>query len=388
MRKAVIALVVVALVGAGIYFYRRGAAAAPAGGPGGPGGMMRPPMTVQLGEVTRTPLTEHITIVGNLVGNATVDVAPKVSGRLSSVRVRIGDTVSQGQPVATVEDGEIREQVRQAEASAQVGQATIRQREADLALATTNMERARSLFGRQLISRQQLDEAEANHQAAQSQLDLARAQAAQSGARLQELRITLENTVIRSPITGYVGARFLDQGGFASTNQPVVSVVAIHPVRLVASLVERDFQRVRAGTPAEVQVDAFPGEQFTGTVGRVAPVFDPQTRTAQMEIEVPNPTGRLKPGMYARVTLRVAEKADALTVPRNAVIDRGGARIVFVADGTTARQRIVETGIEAPERIEILSGVVEGERIVTVGAGALNDGDPIAVQGAAAGRTQ
>lgn len=386
MRRAVIVIVAVALVGAGIYFYRRGEAAAPGGGPGGM--PMRPPMTVQIGEVTRTPLSEHITIVGNLVGNATVDVVPKVSGRLSSVRVRIGDTVAQGQPVATLEDAEIREQVRQAEASADVGQATIRQREADLALAKTNLDRARSLFGRQLISRQQLDEAEASHQAAQSQLELARAQAAQSSARLQELRITLENTIIRSPIAGYVGARFLDQGAFASTNQPVISVVAIHPVRLVASLVERDFQRVQAGTPAEVQVDAFPGEQFSGLVGRVAPVFDPQTRTAQMEIEVPNPGGRLKPGMYARVTLRVADKTNALTVPRNAVIDRGGERLVFVADGDRARQRTVQTGIEAPDRIEILSGVAEGERIVTIGAGALNDGDPIVVQAAGSGRTQ
>src|SRR5690606_11445252 len=102
------------------------------------------------------------------------------------------------------------------------------------------------------------------------------------------------------------------QGGFASTNQPVFSVVDIRPVRLVANLVERDFRRVQAGTPARVEVDAFPGEQFNGRVGRVAPVFDPQTRTAQMEIEVPNPDGRLKPGMYARVTMRVAEKPNAL----------------------------------------------------------------------------
>ena len=133
-------------------------------------------------------------------------------------------------------------------------------------------------------------------------------------------------------VNGYVGARFLDQGGFASANQPVASVVDIRLVRLVANLVERDVRRVHQGTPASVEVDAFPGEKFSGRVGRVAPVFDPQTRTAQMEIEVPNPTGRLKPGMYARVQLRVAEKPDAIAVPRNAIVERPGERGLFVVD--------------------------------------------------------
>ena len=390
MRKTVIIITAVVLVTAGIYYYKRGSAASAApAGPGMGGGMAgRPPMPVETTAVSRARLTDDLQIVGNLVGNATVDVAPKVGGRLASVRVRIGDTVSRGQVIATVEDDEIREQVRQAEAAAQVAQATIRQREADLKFAQTNLERAQSLFQRQLIAQQALDDAAARQQAAAAQLDLARAQNAQSQARLQELRITLANTVIRSPVDGFVGARFLDQGGFASTNQPVFSVVDIRPVRMVANLVERDFRRVRAGTPARVEVDAFPGEDFVGSVGRVAPVFDPQTRTAQMEIEVPNPSGRLKPGMYARVTLRVAEKPDALTVPRNAVVDRAGEKLVFIAEGAKARARKVETGIEGPELIEITAGLQEGEIVVTVGAAALSDGDAIVVPGAGPGRVQ
>lgn len=381
MRKVVIIAAAVVLVIAGIYYYTRGAAsAAPAAGPGGmPGG--RPPMSISAEPARLETLTEDIQVVGNLVGNATVQIVPKVAGRLASVRARIGDVVSRGQVIATVEDNEIREQVRQAEAAAQVSQATIRQREADVKLAQTNLDRARSLYERQLLARQALDDAEAQAQATAAQLDLARAQNAQSRSRLQELRITLANTVIRSPVDGFVGARFLDQGGFASTNQPVFSVVDIRPVRLEASLVERDFRRVRAGTPAIVEVDAFPGETFTGTVGRVAPVFDPQTRTAQMEIEVPNPTNRLKPGMYARVSLRVADKPNALTVPRNAVVTRGAEQVVYVIDGNVARQRLVELGIQGPERVEITSGIREGEQVAATGAAALQDGDRIVLPG-------
>lgn len=390
MRKVVIVLAAVALASAGVYFYKRAGAASAApsaatGGPGGPGragGAGRAPLPVDAAAVAKTALAEDIQVVGNLVGNATVQVVPKVGGRLETVRVRIGDTVNQGQVIASIEDNEIREQVRQAEAAFEVSKATIRQREADLKFAQSNLERSRSLFNRSLLPRQSLDDADARYQASNAQLDLARAQNNQSGARLQELRLTLGNTIIRSPVTGFVGQRFLDVGGFASTNQPVFSVVDIRPVRLVANLVERDVRRVRAGTPAVVEVDAFPGETFTGQVGRVAPVFDPQTRTAQMEIEVPNPAARLKPGMYARVSLRVGDKPDALAVPRNAVLDREGARGVFVIDGQTARYRTVETGIQNEAHVEILSGLREGERVVTTGAGALQDGDRVVLPGA------
>src|SRR5690606_24472348 len=113
-------------------------------------------------------------------------------------------------------------------------------------------------------------------------------------------------------------------------NAPIVSVVDISRVRLVANLVERDMRRVPVGTPARVEVDAFPGETFTGRVSRVAPVFDPATRTAEIEVEVPNPGFRLKPGMYARVQLTVDTRESALVVPRAALVTVDGKNGVFI----------------------------------------------------------
>jgi multidrug resistance efflux pump len=136
-----------------------------------------------------------------------VSVSPKVPGRLDSVMVRIGDRVTRSSVIAQVDDREIREQVKQAEASFQVAQATIRQREADLLFAKTNLDRSRNLFERQLLPRQTLDDAEARAQAATAQLDLAHAQFDQAQSRLEELRITLENTTILSPVDGFVGKR-------------------------------------------------------------------------------------------------------------------------------------------------------------------------------------
>lgn len=401
MRKTAVIVIVAVLALAGVVVYNRsdapdGAAAggsgAGSGGRGGPGGAMRPPMPVEFADAKRAPLAEQIVVVGNLIGEATVEVVPRVNGRLQNVLVKLGDPVSRGQIIARVEDREIQEQVRQAEASHQVAQASIRQRDADLKLAKTNLERSRSLYERQLLPQQTYDDTEARYQAALAQVDLARAQFEQAKARLDELKITLSNTIILSPVDGFVGKRLLDPGAFASTNAPVVSVVDISRVRMVANLVERDVRRVPAGTSALVEVDAYPGEKFKGRVSRVAPVFDPATRTAEMEIEVPNPGFRLKPGMYARVQLTVDTRDNALTVPRAALVTLDGKNGVFVAvkpEGPrpaarggepgemTAKFLPVETGIRDGESIEISSGLDEGARVITTGAGALKDGDRI-----------
>jgi RND family efflux transporter MFP subunit len=341
------------------------------------------------------------------------------------VNVQLGDPVRKGQTIAKVEDREIQEQVRQAEAAYKVGEATIRQREADLKLAQVNLERNRSLLERQLLPKQTFDDTEARHQAANAQLDLAHAQFDQARARLEELKINLGNTVIASPVDGFIGKRFLDPGATVSPNVPVASVVDIRTVRMVANLVEKDLKRVTVGTQAAVEVDAYPGEQFRGRVGRVAPVFDPATRTAEMEIEVPNPGYRLKPGMYARVQLTVSVRPDAVAVPNNALVNVGGKPGVFVAvaaerpgagqpdarpQGTggeksgakepapgassgqgggaalTAKFLPVEVGIHDGDNVEIVSGIKDGTRVITVGAGALKDGDRVVAANEGDGR--
>ncbi|HOC18675.1 MAG TPA: efflux RND transporter periplasmic adaptor subunit [Vicinamibacterales bacterium] len=396
MRKTLCTIGLVAALAGGLTFYGCGGdqaagqpGARPGGGPPGMGGGagMNMPMTVELAATSRAPLNETIVVVGNLIGAATVDVVPKVSGRLQSVQVRLGDPVRKGQALAKVEDSELREQVRQAEASYKVSEATIRQREADLNLSKTNLERSRSLFERNLVPRQTLDDTEAQHQAALAQLDLARAQFEQSKARLDELRINLSNTVIASPVDGFVGRRNVDAGAFVSQNVPVASVVDIHLVRLVVNLVERDLSRVSAGMPTEVGVDAFPGEVFKGKVARVAPVLDPATRTAQMEVEVMNPDFRLKPGMYARVQITVDRREKALVVPRNAIVDVEGKRGVFLAADSRAQFRPVQTGLQDAELVEIVAGLSDGEKVITTGAAGLKDGDVIVLAGQApAGR--
>lgn len=407
MNKAVIVVVFVAALGGAYYFGRMGSTggttgANPGGQPGqtgaagangargrrgggaagfGGGQFGRAPMSVELAQARRAQIAAEITVVGNLVGEATVSVVPRAAGRLQDISVRLGDRVNRGQRLAKIEDFEIQEQVKQAEAAQEVALATIRQREADLQLAQTNVERSRNLFERQLLPKQTLDDNEARFQSAIASLDLARAQQSQSKARLDELRINLANTVITSPVTGFVSKRAVDPGAFVSQNTPVVDVVDITTVRLEANVVEKDLKDLHPGDGTRVNVDAFPGEIFTGRIARVSPVLDPATRTAPIEIEIPNPSNRLKPGMYARVGITTGIKKDALVVPANAVVDLGGRRGVFQPLNESAVFRAIQVGAEQGDLVEVLGGLTDQETVITTGASALRDGDRIVLPG-------
>jgi RND family efflux transporter MFP subunit len=404
MKKAAIVVVVLAALG-GIAFYSgvlphkggagtsdtAGATSAAGQGDsgrrgGGPAGGNfaggRAPLTVEVGRVSRQSVAQQITVVGNLIGDATVSVAPRAAGRLQEVSVRLGDRVSRGQRIAKLEDFELLQQVKQAEAAQEVSIATIRQREAELKLAETNAERSRSLYQRQLLPRQTLDDTESRYIAAQAQLDLAKAQSAQTKARLDELAITLENTIITSPLNGLVAKRAVDPGAFVSQSVPVVDVVDVGRFLIVANVVEKDIKELHAGNATRVEVDAYPGETFIGRIARVSPVLDPTTRTAPIEIEIANLDYRLKPGMYARVRITTGTKKEALVVPSNAVVDLGGRRGVFQPQNGQAIFRVVQVGLEQPDVVEILGGLAEHETVVTTGASALRDGDRIALAGA------
>jgi len=314
-------------------------------------------------------------------------VVPRTAGRLQAINVKLGDRVARGQRIAQIEDFDIQEQVKQAEAAEQVSAATIRQREADLKRAQTTLDRSKSLFERQLLPRQTLDDNESSYQSSVAQLDLARAQNAQSKARLEELKITLGNTIITSPVNGFVSKRTVDPGAFVGQNAPIVEVVDVSVVRLVANIVEKDLRQLKTGDAGHVEVDAYPGEEFIGRIARISPILDPATRTAPIEIEIPNPTSRLRPGMYARVRITVDTKKEALVVPITAMVDLGGRRGVFTPlPDNTAAFRVVQVGVETGDAAEVLAGLDEGDRVITTGAAALRDGDRIVLPGGGNGR--
>ena len=326
---------------------------------------------------------EKLNYGGSLMAQSSVDLIPKIEGRLENLLVDVGDWVKEGTVIAHIDKDEIAEVVREAEAALEVAQATLRGKEVEMKNLARQLERAEELLKRQLIARQEFDTVQTQSLTAKAQTDLARAQVAQRQAILQNAQIRLNHTEIRSPVSGYVGKKLLDRGAMVKSNTPILSLVSLQPVRTVISLVEKDYVKVKPGLAAAIAIDAYPTESFVGKVVRVAPIMDRDTRTADIEIEIPNEKNLLKPGMFARVTLKLEKKDRIFLIPQAAIIRTNDKVGVYKLEKDRRRVKFtpVETGINASGKIEVIRGLAENDLVVTYGAQFLKDGARVQISG-------
>jgi len=191
------------------------------------------------------------------------------------------------------------------------------------------------------------------------------------GLEFQPARIT-------SPISGVVGMLFLDPGAMVSPQISVAMIANMDAVKVEIAVVEKDISHIKKGQKAKIRVDAYPDEIFTGILEELSPVINPMSRTAKCEIHIKNPGHRLRPGMYAKVSLIIDEHKDVIVVPQKAVLERNGEKLVFLSEGDSlARERKVEIGFDDEEKFEIVSGLKEGEAIIVLGNYGLIDGAKI-----------
>lgn len=395
-------LAVAGLVTAGLW--RSGGDQAGAGGGMPPGmGGVRGPTVVTVGEVARGPFTPETAYVGTLAADTAADVAARSAGPLVEVSAEVGDRVRRGEVLARVDAADERERIEQAQANLEMARATLAQRQAALGIADTTTERTSALFEQNLVPRQQLDAIEAERAGARAAVDVAAAQVAQARAALSAAEVALEQTRIVAPFDGVVGRRYLDLGAFASQNDPVFQVADLSTIRVAVALPEAQAARVGPGLPAVVELRSLPGERFGGRVARVSDVLDPRSNTAEAQVELANPGGRLKPGMFAQVTIALPGEAEALLVPDEAVVEADGRHWVYVVEeageaaaadappgaapasgpeaGRFARRRPVELLGRADGRRAVAGELAAGERVITLGHEGLADGAPVEVAG-------
>lgn len=195
-----------------------------------------------------------------------------------------------------------------------------------------------------------------------------------------EIGFQFEKAPVESPIDGVVGMVYVDIGASVSSQEPVGLVVNMDTVKVKINVVERDLPKIRKGQIAQIEVDAYPEETFGGVVERVSPVVDLTSRTALVEIEIPNPEHRLKPGMFARMNILVEEKKGALIIPRDAIVKVNSSNCVFVIDSNNkVHQRKIELGLHENNKFEVIKGLNEGELVVTMGNIRLKEGDIVEV---------
>jgi RND family efflux transporter MFP subunit len=340
---------------------------------------------VEVAPIQRGPIALQRTFSGELEALAEFVVAPKVNGRVERVLVNIADTVKRGQVVAELDNDEYVQAVAQAQADLVVARANLAQAESALDIARREYERTASLLERGIASDSEFDAASQDQLAKQAQLKVAAAQVTKAGSALQTANIRLGYTQVTAGWSGgneyrVVAERYVDEGQTVGANAPLLSIVELDPIVGVVFVTERDYALLKPGQSVTLTTDAYPGEEYTGRIDRIAPVFRKSSRQARIEMTIENPQHRLKPGMFIRASVVLIRKPDALIVPEQALTVRDDRSGIFIVsqDGQTVLWREVKVGIREGDRVQVEGEGLSG-RVVTLGQQLVKDGSPITI---------
>ena len=336
----------------------------------------------------RGPLENTITLTGEFRAFQQVDVHAKVAGYIRHIFVDVGDKVKAGQELAILEIPELNAQVMGAQADMRRSQDAIHRAQSEIERAVSTHQAYHAAYTRLkqasearpgLIAEQELDDSLAKDKETEAQINSNRAALAESQNQLGMAEATLQRlsalqaySHITAPFAGVITKRYVDTGALISAgtssetqSQPVVQLAEWSLFRLVIPVPESAVKYVQLGSTVQVHV-ADLNQDFPGRVARFADSLDEQTRTMHTEIDVENPQGTLKEGMYAEVKLVLQENKDALSVPTQAVVQEGTDRYVLVVDEQNrVQKRDVELGEQTSSAVEILHGLSEKERVIS-----------------------
>lgn len=303
-------------------------------------------VTVESMIVEPTRLEATVEAVGTVLADASAALRAEVPGQIIERHFEEAQRVSSGDPLFSIEATVLVAEVNEAKANVEQSEAAYK--------------RARELATKNLISGTDFDTARANYNVAV--------------ARLNSAQARLSKTVIRAPFDGFVGLRRINVGDYATVGQELVDVVRLDPLRVEFSVPETLLARVRPGQKINVAVGAFPGEVFAGEVTAVDPQIEVSGHSMAVRAKLPNPELKLRPGLFAQVSVTLAVKTDALMLPEEAIWPIGQEKTVYVIEDGVAKRRSVKLGERKPGLVEIVSGLSAGEEVVVAGQMKLFDG--------------
>lgn len=325
-------------------------------------------------EVNNQDIQGVLEFFGNISGDQSVKVFSTVPNRVTGIYVDIGDRVSKGQLLATINADKISDAVTQAEAGLEATQSQYNTTEAEF-------QRVQKLYDENVVSQSHYD-------AVKTQRDASKSAVKQMEAMLSSARSQYQDTRIASPIAGVISMKNYELGDMAAPQIPFFEVVDMNPVKVSINVIERYLGFIKPGLTANIKVNSYPNEIFVGKVSLVNPTLDAMTRTASVEIIINNKNLKLKPGMFANVEVITKERENVPVIPDYAIIEKtaldysGGKistgkvtieKFVYTVQDSIAVKRQIETGIENNNLVEIISGLVAGDIIVTQGQHVLLD---------------
>ncbi|KJS12854.1 MAG: RND transporter [Peptococcaceae bacterium BRH_c8a] len=346
-----------------------------------------PLVPVETVQAKKADLTHSLNTSGEIAADVEVAVAPKASGRVTAVRVRVGDRVGQGQTLIQLDDTDAQNGVAQAEAGLGIAGVNVEMAEQSLADAQLNYDRNKALFEAEAIAQSQLDQAESGLKNARAGLKLAQEQLNQAQTGLNNARQSVSSFTVVSPMAGLVAAVNVEIGAMAGPQAPVVTVVQLDTVRVKVNLSEKFIGSVKPGLEVPVTINSL-NKQYTGIVATVGPKADPVTRAFPVEIKLDNQEGAIKSGMVADLLLSTGTSKDAVTVPVDAVIEREGQFTVFVVEDDQAKEVSVKVGVSAGQLTEIKEGIKEGQSVIVKGNRLVVDGQSVRVVDGPGGAAQ
>ncbi|MEI8257787.1 MAG: efflux RND transporter periplasmic adaptor subunit, partial [Deltaproteobacteria bacterium] len=350
-------------------------------------------IAVRMHRVERGRVRDLVSTVaaGRVAALREASLRAEIAGTVVHLHHRRGDHVLAGEPLISYDPSELRHRVALAEASVQFGRAQAAQADSSAHLAQSNAARAEQLRVQGVTPPAEAEALSGQADVAAHAAAAARTALGQSGASVQLARDALTHAVLRAPFAGVVLTTTVEEGEVTAPGAPVMTLADTSALHVDAELDEADLGRVQVGMPAEVALDAFPGQRFAGSLSEIAPSVTRDLRgNRSVSVRVglaPDP--RLRVGMSADVDVVVAMRENVLWVPPNAVLGRGTDRAVFAIENSTARRHPIQVGISTWEAVEVTRGVREGDRvIVTLSSADLADGSRVTVRSENAGRGQ
>jgi len=354
-----VALVLLAAVGAAAWWYGNGGSMAPGSKPAAPAAATGPrPSTappnavpVEALKVTVETAQRQTLAIGTFRSFESVIIRPEVTGRVAELSFREGEKVTRGQVMVRLDDS--------------VEKATLAQAEARLSLAKANFARAQTLVARDVGTVKALDEARSALLTAEADITLAKAK--------------LEKMIIVAPFDGIAGLRKVSIGDYLSPGTNIVNLEQIDPLKIDFRVPEIFLPAVKDGAQISVTVDAFPGRTFPGRIYAIDPLIDQAGRSIVVRARIDNPGDILRPGLFARVTLTLAVRENAIFVPEQSIIPIGDKSFVYrVVDGKIANTQ-VKLGLRRNATVEVLEGLSAGDLVVTAGQLKVQNGRTVTV---------
>jgi len=310
-----------------------------------------PAIPVETATPTRADILAIYSGTAPIEAFADATVIAKVGGEVRDIMVEEGDDVKSGDVLARLDGDRLRLEKEQAEAN--------------LRKLQRDYQRNVDLSDRGLVSAGDFEKIQYEMEALQATFDLA--------------ALELGYTEIRAPIDGIISERFIKIGNTIEVNAPAFQVTSLEPLVSYLHVPEREFRRMGTGQDAVIHIDALAGSAFHAGVSRVSPVVDPGTGTFKITIEVSDPSRRLKPGMFGRINIVYDMHADALQIPRSAIVEEAGETAVFVINNNVAERRQIRTGYADGGQVEILEGLDDADEFVSVGQTSLKNGSKVSI---------